>query len=72
MRKAKNTGKKQRVTEPECIGDIKVSVTIPLDLDLLNKIKHESEAQAVSYQDLIILILREYIDLLEIRKFPKS
>lgn len=51
---AKRTGRTQKVDERERV-DAKVSVTIRLDLDVLNKIRAEDEQKAIPYQTLIQL-----------------
>lgn len=61
-KEAKRTGKKQKVTEAERTAEVKVSVTIRLDLDVLNKIKAEGEQKAIPYQTLINSILKQHTD----------
>ncbi len=62
MKEAKRSRKPQQVTEPEPMSDVKVSVTIRLDLDVLNKIKAEGEKRAIPYQTLINSILKQHGD----------
>jgi predicted DNA binding CopG/RHH family protein len=60
MAEAKKTGKRQRVDEGERATEVKVSVTLRLDLETLNKIKAEGEEKAIPYQTLINSILKQH------------
>ena len=62
---AKKTGKPQMVTELEPITDVKVQISLRLDLDVLSAIKNEGERLAIPYQTLINSILKQHISLRE-------
>lgn len=57
MKKAKSTGKPQKVTESEKIDSVKVNISIRLDNEVLKDIKKLAEAQGIPYQTLINSIL---------------
>lgn len=61
MRKAKETGKPQRVNEATPITDVKVNISIRLDLDILNALKSEAAENGLPYQTLINFILRKHL-----------
>lgn len=53
MKLAKETGKRVKVTEPTPITEIKVNLSIRLDLDVLNWFKAEGQRTGIPYQTLI-------------------
>lgn len=59
MKKAKETGKPQRVTEPEATGETKVLVSVRLDLDVLNDLKERSAKERIPYSTLLNSLLRK-------------
>lgn len=59
---ARETGKPQRVTEPEPTGEVKVQISLRLDADVLNRVKAESDGLAIPYQTWINSILKQHLD----------
>jgi len=57
MKRAKETGKPQKVTEPTAIESVKVNISIRLDLEVLNWVKAEAERRGLPYQTYINSIL---------------
>ncbi len=59
MKAAKATGKPQRVTEPTKIEEVKVNLSVRLDLETLNWLKVEAKAKGLPYQTLLNSILTQ-------------
>lgn len=72
MKRARETGKTQKVTEPLSPDEVtvKVSVTLRVDGDVLQAIKKEAAAEGLPYQTKINSILTKHVnqkDALELR-----
>lgn len=61
MKKAKETGKTQRVTEPESMEEAKVQISIRIDIGTLNEIKKRAEETGIPYTTLINSALKQNI-----------
>ena len=61
MKRAKATGKSQRVTEFEPVEETKVQISMRLDLDTLNGMKKHGEQMGIPYQTLINSILKQHL-----------
>ena len=59
MKEAKKTGKRVQVTEPEdSASEVKVNVSIRLDLEVLEWLKAEAERQSIPYTTLANALLK--------------
>jgi len=58
---AKATGKPQRVTEVEQVDEIKVQLSLRVDLDVLNKIKKLATEQGLPYTTLMNSMLKQQV-----------
>lgn len=59
MKLAKETGKRVKVTEPTPVTEVKVNVSIRLDLEVLNWLKAEAEKQGLPYTTLANSLLKQ-------------
>lgn len=57
MKKAKETGLPQKVTEAQKVSEVKVNTSVRLDLEVLQWLKSEGEKQGLPYQTLLNSIL---------------
>lgn len=62
MKKAKETGKVQTVTEPSTVMEVKVSINMRLDSHILEAIRKEAEAEGIGYQTKINSILTLHVN----------